>query len=112
MSQVCFKCSQHLGAKNRNEFNEQCEQSVLFMTGLGNKFYYKSSQNIVNLFGWLENWRFLNKIYCGYIFGNFWTKLGNFLLQHLVTLAKSKNIPFTYIKLLLISNVLLNLSLS
>ena len=64
------------------------DQNGRFLEFLGNKFYYKSSPNVLWLFGQLWNpLLFKSNCWC-YILGNFWKNLGYFLFQHLVTLLE------------------------
>ena len=72
----------------------QCNEGISvtqigrFLEFLGNKFYYKSSPNVLWLFGQLWNpLLFKSNCWC-YILGNFWKNLGYFLFQHLVTLLE------------------------
>ena len=53
----------------------------------GDKFSYKSGPIVKQIFGNLKKHSFLDKHCFDNFFGNFWKHLGNFLLQHLVTLA-------------------------
>ena len=51
------------------------------------RFWWQNfSPNILKLFGPFKKCHYLNIIWCGYFWGNFWGKFGYFLFLHLVTL--------------------------
>ena len=50
------------------------------------KIFYKSSPNILWMFGYFQTNIFLWKTGFGYFFVNFWKRFGHFSFQHLVTL--------------------------
>ena len=70
-----------------------------FLNILATKFPAKMPQKFAKHFGLFWKMAFLNKNCGGYLFSNFWWKLGYFLLQHLVTLGPpntaAKSFPFS-----------------
>ena len=64
----------------------QCDQIGVFLKMLGNKVPCKRSPTILQQFWAIVKNCTFTSYRCGYVMGNFWRKLGYFLLRHLVTL--------------------------
>ena len=71
---------------------DQCDQIGRFLKVICNKFCYKTFQVFGDLLGYIEKCHFICKNCSGHFLGYFWTKLGDFLLPHLVTLILA--VPF------------------
>ena len=71
---------------------DQCDQTGRFLKVICNKFCYKTFQVFGDLVGYIEKCHFICKNCSGHFLGYFWTKLGDFLLPHLVTLILA--VPF------------------
>ena len=67
----------------------QCDQIGWFLKVLGDMVAIKRSPNAWWIFGLKWTATFLMLKYCDYFLGNFWKKLGSFLIYHLVTLVGS-----------------------
>ena len=67
-------------------FPDQCDRIGLFFEFLGHIFFHKSSPNIRVYLGIFKNTTFMENL-IWLLFRQYWEKLGNFLLHHLVTLS-------------------------
>ena len=59
---------------------------AIFESSLQQSSFVKVAQAFSNILGYCEEWHFYMLNWCIYFLGNFWRKLGYYLLQHLVTL--------------------------
>ena len=84
------------------------DQIGRFLKVLGNKIYSKRSPKDWQLFGRFRKTSLLCKNCIGYFLGNFWKKLGYFLLQHLVTMIMTLELHWLEHCLLLDSRVVIN----
>ena len=65
----------------------QCDQIGWFRIVFGKKLCYKSSPNVLWMFGLFSNKSLLEKTCFGYFIGNFWKQFGYISFPHLVTVA-------------------------
>ena len=68
--------------------SDQCDQIGQFLKILGSKIYCKKGQMIGTVLGHFEKPHYYVNTALPTSLGNFWKKLGYFLLQHLVTLRR------------------------
>ena len=66
---------------------KQSDKIGQFLKFFATKFLAKEAQMMANFLGNFEKPHSYEKNCIGYFLGNFWNKLGYFLLQHLVTLV-------------------------
>ena len=85
-AEIFWSSGMTLAVQNRLLRCEQCDQIGQFLQVPGNKLSHKSSPSILVAFWDISNNVTILWKECGYFFGNFGVKLGNFLFHQLVTL--------------------------